>query len=169
MSRGLGDVYKRQAVDRQSLKSALEEAVKFDNKILVEETIVGRELECGVLGYKDNTQASGVGEILAAAEFYDFDAKYNNAESKTVIGADIPAEIEAEIREDAVKIFRALDGFGLSRVDFFLEKGTNKVVFNEINTLPGFTGISMYPMLWNAKGYDIGKLVTTLIEMAKER
>ena len=89
--------------------------------------------------------------------------------SKTVIGADIPAEIEAEIREDAVKIFRALDGFGLSRVDFFLEKGTNKVVFNEINTLPGFTGISMYPMLWNAKGYDIGKLVTTLIEMAKER
>ena len=157
------------AVDRQSLKSALEEAVKFDNKILVEETIVGRELECGVLGYKDNTQASGVGEILAAAEFYDFDAKYNNAESKTVIGADIPAEIEAEIREDAVKIFRALDGFGLSRVDFFLEKGTNKVVFNEINTLPGFTGISMYPMLWNAKGYDIGKLVTTLIEMAKER
>ena len=143
------------AVDRQSLKSALE-------------TIVGRELECGVLGYKDNTQASGVGEILAAAEFYDFDAKYNNAESKTVIGADIPAEIEAEIREDAVKIFRALDGFGLSRVDFFLEKGTNKVVF-EINTLPGFTGISMYPMLWNAKGYDIGKLVTTLIERAKER
>ena len=140
-----------------------------NNKILVEETIVGREFECGVLGYKDNTQASGVGEILAAAEFYDFDAKYNNAESKTVIGADIPAEIEAEIREDAVKIFRALDGFGLSRVDFFLEKGTNKVVFNEINTLPGFTGISMYPMLWNAKGYDIGKLVTTLIEMAKER
>lgn len=157
------------AVDRQSLKAALEEAVKFDNKILVEETIVGRELECGVLGYKDNTQASGVGEILAAAEFYDFDAKYNNAESKTVIGADIPAETEAEIREDAVKIFRALDGFGLSRVDFFLEKDTNKVVFNEINTLPGFTNISMYPMLWNAKGYDIKKLVTTLIEMAKER
>lgn len=114
-------------MDRQSLKSALEEAVKFDNKILVEETIVGRELECGVLGYKDNTQASGVGEILAAAEFYDFDAKYNNAESKTVIGADIPAEIEAEIREDAVKIFRALDGFGLSRVDFFLEKAQIKL------------------------------------------
>lgn len=157
------------AVDRAGLKSALEEAVKYDNKILVEETIVGRELECGVLGYKDNTKASGVGEILAAAEFYDFDAKYNNAESKTVIGADIPAETEAEIREDAVKIFRALDGFGLSRVDFFLEKDTNKVVFNEINTLPGFTKISMYPMLWKAQGYDIKTLVTTLIEMAKER
>lgn len=157
------------ASDRAELKAALEEAVRFDNKILVEETIIGRELECGVLGYKDNTKASGVGEILAAAEFYDFDAKYNNAESKTVIGADIPENVEKEIREDAVKIFRALDGFGLSRVDFFLEKGTDKVVFNEINTLPGFTGISMYPMLWNAQGYDIKTLVTTLIEMAKER
>ena len=157
------------ASDRTELRSALEEAVRFDNKILVEETIIGRELECGVLGYKENTKASGVGEILAAAEFYDFDAKYNNAESKTVIGADIPENVEKEIREDAVKIFRALDGFGLSRVDFFLEKGTDKVVFNEINTLPGFTGISMYPMLWNAQGYDIRTLVTTLIEMAKER
>ena len=157
------------ATDRASLLYALNEAVKHDNKILVEETIVGRELECGVLGYKDNTKASGVGEILAAAEFYDFDAKYNNAESRTVIGADIPKEAENEIREDAVKIFKALDGFGLSRVDFFLENGTNRVVFNEINTLPGFTGISMYPMLWNAQGYDIKTLVTTLIEMAKER
>lgn len=157
------------AVDRISLKSALNEAVKFDNKILVEETIVGRELECGVLGYKDNTRASDVGEILAAAEFYDFDAKYNNAESKTVIGADIPEDVREEIRKDAVRIFRALDGFGLARVDFFLEKDTNKVVFNEINTLPGFTSISMYPMLWDAEGYDIKKLVTTLIEMAKER
>ena len=157
------------ATDRASLLYALNEAVKHDNKILVEETIVGRELECGVLGYKDGTKASGVGEILAAAEFYDFDAKYNNAESKTVIGADIPAEIEEEIRTDAVKIFRALDGFGLSRVDFFLEKDTNRVVFNEINTLPGFTKISMYPMLWKAQGYDITTLVTTLIEMAKER
>ncbi len=157
------------AVDRAGLLNALKEAVKHDNKILVEETIVGRELECGVLGYKDNTRASGVGEILAAAEFYDFDAKYNNAESKTVIGADIPKEAEEEIRSDAVKIFRALDGFGLARVDFFLEKETNRVVFNEINTLPGFTKISMYPMLWKAQGYDIKELVTTLIEMAKER
>lgn len=157
------------ATDRDSLKIALDEAVKHDNKILVEETIVGRELECAVLGYKSGTRASGVGEILAAAEFYDFDAKYNNAESKTVIGADIPEEIRQEIREDAVKIFRALDGFGLSRVDFFLEKDTNRVVFNEINTLPGFTKISMYPMLWKAEGHDIKTLVTELIEMAKER
>lgn len=157
------------ASDRAGLEVSLREAVKHDNKILVEETIIGRELECGVLGYKRNTKASGVGEILAAAEFYDYDAKYNNADSKTVIGADIPAEVEEEIRKDAVAIFNALDGFGISRVDFFLEKDTNRVVFNEINTLPGFTSISMYPMLWDAEGYDIKTLVDTLIEMAFER
>lgn len=157
------------ASNRAELEVSLYEAVKHDNKILVEETIVGRELECGVLGYGKNTKASGVGEILAAAEFYDYDAKYNNKESKTVIGADIPSEIEGEIRDSAIKIFNALDGFGLSRVDFFLENGTNRVIFNEINTLPGFTSISMYPMLWNDEGYDIETLVETLIEMASER
>ena len=159
------------AHNREELRDALDEAVKYDSKILVEETIVGRELECGVLGYGKNTKASCVGEILAAAsaDFYDFDAKYNNADSKTVIGADIPEEKEAEIQQKAVRIFNALDGFGLSRVDFFLENETNRVVFNEINTLPGFTSISMYPMLWDAEGYDIETLVSTLIEMATER
>lgn len=157
------------ADNRDMLIEGLKLAAKHDYKILVEETIVGREIECAVMGYGDNTKASGVGEILAAAEFYDYDAKYNNAESKTVIGPDMPEGKEDEIREDAVKIFNALDGFGLSRVDFFLEKDTNCVVFNEINTLPGFTSISMYPMLWGARGYDIEKLVETLIEMAVER
>lgn len=159
------------AKDRNTLIEGLEEAARHDYKILVEEAIVGRELECGVMGYGDNTKASGVGEILAAEEaaFYDFDAKYNNADSKTVINPDLPSGKEEEIRSDAVKIFNALDGFGLSRVDFFLEKDTNCVVFNEINTLPGFTGISMYPMLWNAKGFNIEKLVDTLIDMAIER
>ena len=155
------------AVDRQSLKSALEEAVKFDNKILVEETIVGRELECGVLGYKDNTQASGVGEILAAAEFYDFDAKYYNSESKTLVDPPMPENMREQIREDAVKIFMALDGRGLSRVDFFLTE--SGVVFNEINTLPGFTAISMYPMLWEAQGIPKKELVQKLIDLAFER
>ena len=157
------------ADDRAALVVALKEAAKHDYKILVEETIVGREIECAVLGYGKNTKASRVGEILAAAEFYDFDAKYNNVESKTVIGADLPDGKEAEVQKDAVAIFNALDGFGLSRVDFFLEKDTNEVVFNEINTLPGFTSISMYPMLWKDKGYSIESLVETLIEMAKER
>lgn len=159
------------ADNKEMLIAGLLEAAKHDYKILVEETIVGRELECAVLGYGDSTKASGVGEILAAEEaaFYDFDAKYNNADSKTVIGPDLPDGKEEEIREKAVKIFNALDGFGLSRVDFFLEKDTNSVVFNEINTLPGFTSISMYPMLWKAQGYSIEKLVQTLIDMAVER
>jgi D-alanine-D-alanine ligase len=159
------------AGNREELIAALNEAAKHDYKILVEECIVGREIECAVLGYGDSTRASGVGEILAAqdAAFYDFEAKYHNADSKTVIGPDLPEGKAEEIRKNAVAIFNALDGFGLSRVDFFLENGTNSVVFNEINTLPGFTSISMYPMLWNAEGYDIRKLVKTLIEMAYER
>ncbi|MBR4515246.1 MAG: D-alanine--D-alanine ligase [Lachnospiraceae bacterium] len=157
------------AVDRESLIKAIKLANEHDKKILVEEAIVGREIECGVLGHGDNIEASGVGEILAAAEFYDYDAKYNNAESKTVIDPDIPADKVEEIREDAKKIFAVLDGFGLARVDFFLEKDTNEVVFNEINTLPGFTSISMYPMLFNARGIGIEELVERLIEMSKER
>lgn len=159
------------ANDRDELVEALREAAKHDYKILVEECIVGRELECAVMGYGDTTKASGVGEILAAEEaaFYDFDAKYNNADSKTVIGPELPEGKADEIRRNAVAIFNALDGFGLSRVDFFLEKGSNCVVFNEINTLPGFTSISMYPMLWNAEGYDIKRLVKTLLDMAAER
>lgn len=159
------------ACDRDMLVKGLNEAAQHDYKILVEETIVGRELECAIMGYGTNVDASGVGEILAAgdAAFYDFDAKYNNADSKTVIGPELPDGKEEEIRKNAIDIFKALDGFGLSRVDFFLEKDTNCVVFNEINTLPGFTSISMYPMLWNAKGYDIEKLVDKLIDMASLR
>ena len=156
------------AHNREELEAAFLEAANHDVKILVEETIYGRELECAVLGGED-VKASGVGEILAAAEFYDYDAKYNNAESKTVIGPELPEGKEEEIREAAVRIFKALDGFGLSRVDFFLENETNRVIFNEINTLPGFTGISMYPMLWKAKGIEIRELVDRLIELAYQR
>ena len=156
------------ASDREGLKKALTLAAEHDRKILVEETIVGRELECAVLGGYD-AKASGIGEILAAAEFYDFDAKYNNAESKTVISPTLPEGKTEEIRRAAVKIFKALDGYGLSRVDFFLEKDTNEVVFNEINTLPGFTAISMYPMLWNEQGIDKKALVEELISLALRR
>lgn len=156
------------AHDRDELKDALLFAAKHDKKILVEETIVGRELECGVFGGAKIT-ASGVGEVVAADEFYSYDAKYNNNESKTVIGPELPAGKEEEIREKAVKIFAAVDGFGLSRVDFFMEKDTNEIVFNEINTLPGFTSISMYPMLFAAAGTDIKTLVEKLIELAYTR
>ena len=156
------------ATDRESLKKALTLAAEHDRKILVEETIIGRELECAVLGGFD-VKASGIGEILAAAEFYDFDAKYNNADSKTVISPELPSGKAEEIREAAVKIFKALDGYGLARVDFFLEKDTNEIVFNEINTLPGFTAISMYPMLWAEQGIDKKALVEELISLGLRR
>lgn len=156
------------ASSREELVRALELAAQYDNKILVEETIVGREVECAVLGGSE-PKASGVGEILAAADFYDYDAKYNNAESKTVISPELPEGVEEKIRQAAVEIFRAVDGFGLSRVDFFVENGTNEVVFNEINTLPGFTAISMYPMLWEAKGIGKKELVDKLIQLAFTR
>ena len=156
------------AKDRDGLVKALELAVQHDRKILVEETIIGREIECAVLG-SDKVKASGVGEIVAAADFYDYEAKYNNPESKTVISPELPEGVEEKIRKAAVDVFTAVDGFGLSRVDFFLEKDTNEVVFNEINTLPGFTGISMYPMLWRAAGIDTPELVDELLEMATKR
>lgn len=156
------------ATDRESLKRALEVAAREDSKILVEEAIVGRELECAVFG-NEEIEASGVGEILAAAEFYDFDAKYNNSESRTVIDPELPDGKAEEIRRAARAIFRAVDGRGLSRVDFFLEKDTNRVVFNEINTLPGFTSISMYPMLWAARGRKTPELVEALIQTAYTR
>ncbi len=156
------------AANREELVAGLKEAANHDRKILVEETICGRELECAVLGDGD-VAASGIGEVLAAAEFYDYEAKYHNAESRTVISPELPEGKEEEIREAAVKIFKAVDGQGLSRVDFFLEQETNRVIFNEINTLPGFTSISMYPMLWEAKGIDKPELINRLLEIAHVR
>jgi len=156
------------ADNRQQLIDGIQLAAKHDRKILVEETIIGREIESAVLGSND-VRASGVGEIVAAADFYDYDAKYNNPESRTVISPELPAGVEAKVREAAVKIFKAVDGFGLSRVDFFVEKDTNEVIFNEINTLPGFTSISMYPMLWEAKGISKTQLIEKLIQSAFAR
>ena len=155
------------AVDRASLRFALAEAAKHDRKILVEEMIVGREIECAVLGGYE-AKASGVGEILSAADFYDFDAKYNNADSRTIVDPDLPKEVVERVRESAVRIFAGVDGYGLSRVDFFV-KADGEVVFNEINTLPGFTAISMYPMLWEQRGVSKDELVEELIRLAFAR
>lgn len=157
------------AHNREELIRGLTLAAQHDTKILVERNVIGREIECAVLGSAADVKASGVGEILAAAEFYDFDAKYTNAESKTVISPDLPEGKTEEIRKAAREIFAAVDGYGLSRVDFFLEEETNQVIFNEINTLPGFTSISMYPMLWKACGMDLETLVERQIELAFER
>ena len=149
----------------QELERAL---VKIDSKILVEQTITGREIECAVLGAEE-PEASDVGEVLAAEEFYSYDAKYNNPQSQTDLHPDFPDGKMEEVREKAVRIFRAVDGFGLARVDFFLENGTNEVVFNEINTMPGFTSISMYPMLWEERGVSKAELIDRLIALAFER
>ncbi len=152
------------ADDREGLIKALWIAAKEDGKILVEERIDGREIECAVLGTDTDAVASGVGEILAAADFYDYDAKYNNEDSRTVVDPELPEGVAEEIRRDALSVFRALDCFSLSRVDFFLDaKG---VVFNEINTIPGFTAISMYPMLFGRAGLSYPELVQKLIDTA---
>ena len=157
------------AENREELEAGLKEAAKHDRKILVEETIIGREIECAVFGGgKEEVKASGVGEILAAADFYDFDAKYYNAESKTVTDPELPGNATEEVRKAAVAIFKAVDGYGLSRVDFFV-KEDGEVVFNEINTMPGFTAISMYPMLWEARGVNKEELVDKLMSHALER
>lgn len=156
------------AHNREELIEAVQLAKSHDYRVLIEENITGREIECAVLG-GDNPKASMVGEILAAAEFYDFDAKYNNAESKTVINPDLPEEVKETVRKNAVAVFKAVGGYGLSRVDFFVEQDTNEVIFNEINTLPGFTDISMYPMLWKAMGVEKTELLDRLIELAYVR
>lgn len=156
------------AKDEKELFEGLKLAAEYDDKILVEEQIFGRELECAVLGGVE-PRASGVGEILAAAEFYDYDAKYNSQESKTVIHPELPEKVADKISETAVKIFQAVDAYGLARVDFFLEDKTNEIIFNEINTMPGFTKISMYPMLWETKGFSKQQLVEKLIQLALRR
>lgn len=156
------------AKTRNELKKAIEYAIKFDKKVLIEEGINGRELECAVLGNED-VIASCVGEILPAEEFYSYDAKYTNAESKTEIPAKLDGTIQNEIRKQAIKAFKAIDGKGLSRVDFFLENETNKIYINEINTLPGFTKISMYPKLFEHEGIKYKDLLDKLIKLAKNK
>ena len=155
----------KKANNEEELKQALLYAEKFDTKILIEEEIIGKEVECAVLG-NEKIKTSVVGEILPAEEFYTFDAKYKNAESKVVIPAQIPTEKQEEIKKLALKAFKAVDGKGLSRVDFFIKKDTNEVYINEINTLPGFTQISMYPKLWENSGIKYAELLDKLIELA---
>lgn len=157
------------AENRKELIAGLEEASHHDRKILVEEMIYGREIECAVFGGgRKPVLSSGVGEILSAAEFYDFEAKYFNEDSRTVINPDLPGDSAAQVKKAAEKIFNAVDGYGLARVDFFVTDD-GEVIFNEINTMPGFTAISMYPMLWEAEGVAKNTLIDRLINLAFER
>ena len=147
------------------LVKAIKEARKFDKEILIEQGINGKEVECAVLE-TDEVKASCVGQILSADEFYDFNSKYINAESKVIIPADIPLEISEKIRKTAIKAFKAVKGSGLARVDFFVEHNTEEVYINEINTMPGFTTISMYPKLWKNCGIKYSELLDKLIEQS---
>jgi D-alanine-D-alanine ligase len=143
-------------------------SAQFDRKILIEKGIDARELECAVLG-NDRPEASGVGEILPACEFYDYEAKYINPGSKVQIPADIDVKMAAEIRNLSLRAFRAIEGSGLARVDFFLDRKTGAIWVNEINTMPGFTSISMYPKLWVAGGVPFGHLIRRLVDLGFER
>lgn len=154
------------AENKDELVKAVELALTHDSKVLIEEAIFGRELECAVLETKDGLVCSNAGEAVAGDVFYSYEAKYNNADSKTVTSPDLPDKVNDTVKQYAADIFRVLGGNGLSRIDFFLEKDTNRVVFNEINTLPGFTAISMYPMMMECVGYPIDKLMDALIDNA---
>ena len=150
------------------LKSALELAASFDRKVIVERSIEGREFECAVLGNED-PKASVPCEILPSREFYDYDDKYLLEKAGTVIPADLPPEQTRELQQLAVECYRAVECEGMARVDFLLETATNRLFINEINTLPGFTSISMYPKMWEHSGLPMPKLVDRLIELALER
>lgn len=156
----------KKADNVKNLKEAIIYASMFDEKILIEEGINAREVECAVLGVND-VKASCVGEILPAEDFYSYEAKYTNAESKVVIPANISEETSKKIRKLAIKAFKSVDGKGLARVDFFIEKDTNEIYINEINTMPGFTKISMYPKLWEASEIKYGDLLDELVKEAK--
>ena len=155
------------AADREALRGALVAASAFDDKILVEEFIHGREVEVAVMG-NDSPVASVCGEIDSGAEFYDYEAKYVTDTSVAYIPARISEEVEEQVREAAVKIYSAIGCQGMSRVDFFVTYEGNRVVFNEINTLPGFTSISMYPKLFAASGIPYSELIDALLRLAVE-
>jgi D-alanine-D-alanine ligase len=156
------------ARNRAELEAGLHEAARYDAKILVERGVDARELECGVLG-NDEPIASVVGEILPGAEFYDYRAKYLDTGSQALIPAEISPDMADEVRRMAVAAFKAVDAAGLARVDFFLERSSGRLYVNEINTMPGFTEISMYPKLWLASGLSFAELVTRLAELGIER
>lgn len=153
------------ATNSEELQNAIEIAKQYDKEILIEQGINGKEVECAVLGI-DDVKASCVGQVLSADEFYDYDSKYKNAASKTVIPAGISDKTSEKIRQMAIKAFKAVNGTGLSRVDFFVEYKTDEIYINEINTMPGFTNISMYPQLWENSRISYEKLLDKLIEMS---
>ena len=156
------------AANKDELRKAVDDAARYDRKIVVERAVVGREIEVSILG-NENPIASLPGEVITGHEFYDYEDKYIDNTSRTEVPAKLPARTIGRIQRDAIRAFKAIDGSGLARVDFFVERGTGRVILNEINTMPGFTSISMYPKLWEASGISYSELIDRLIELAIER
>jgi D-alanine-D-alanine ligase len=156
------------AANCEELEAALNLAAQYDRKVLVERAIVGRELECAVLGNREPI-ASVPCEILPSRDFYDYEDKYLLDAARTVVPADLTPQQTAEIQRLAVECFKACECEGMGRVDFLMESGTGNLYINEINTIPGFTSISMYPKMWEASGLPYSKLLDRLIELAMER
>jgi D-alanine-D-alanine ligase len=167
-SNGGSSVGITKARDRRALEAALHLAFRYDHRVVVEKAIEAREIECSVLG-NDRPQASIAGEIVPAGEFYDYAAKYQDTGSRLIIPAPLTPAQQALVRDLAIRAFQVLDLAGMARVDFFVDRGTGAVLLNEVNTLPGFTPISMYPKLWEASGLVFPKLVDRLIVLALER
>ena len=157
------------AHDRAELLAALAESARYDRRVLIEPGINARELEVSVLGNAQPEAAAIVGEVVPSREFYDYDAKYIDGTSELLIPAPVPPETAELARRYAVEAFKAIDGAGLARVDFLLDRDSGALYLNEINTLPGFTSISMYPKLWEASGLSYSELVDRLVELAMER
>ena len=154
---------------RSDLGEGLMEAARYDRRVLIERGAVNcREIEVSVLG-NEHPRASACGEVLPSREFYSYESKYIDGTSGLIIPAQLPVEVNDKIREYALRAYEAIDCAGMARVDFFVEKDTNKIFLNELNSLPGFTSISMYPKLWEASGLPYAKLVDQLIELALER
>jgi len=167
-SNGGSSVGISKAHNKSELILGLEEALKYDRKVLVEQAINAREIEVAILG-NDSPEASIPGEVIPAKEFYDYEAKYKSEESRTLIPALLSDAKLQVIKEEAIRIYKILDCSGMARVDFLVDKETEAVYLNEVNTIPGFTKISMYPKMWQASGKTYVKLIDELIELAIER
>jgi len=160
------------ASNRQELEAALDSAASYDRRVIVEAGVVAREVECSILG-NDNPKASVLGETQFSTDFYDYETKYTDGGAKLLIPSPVPDDVRDRIQEMAIRAFQAVDAAGISRVDFFYiePKGdsTGEILINEINTMPGFTATSMYPMMWKASGIDFPQLVDKLIQLGLER
>ncbi|MDR2156221.1 MAG: D-alanine--D-alanine ligase [Clostridiales Family XIII bacterium] len=156
------------ARDRDGLARAIEQALRYDSRVLIEEAVVGRELEAAVLG-NEEPRVGAIGEIVCGSEFYDYNSKYKEGAAGLSIPADIPEQTAREIGALATRAYKTLGGAGFARIDFFLEENTGRIYLNEMNTIPGFTIYSMFPLLWQAKGVTYPELIERIIRLGYER